>query len=711
VKFPHDNDLLHRFARAHGIETSYVNVDGKIRIASEQTLCALLEGMGLAVRTKADLRASCDALFANRGPFLEPVTVSRRERASAAVVRSSQSLVSAKVKVHVQCEDGSVRVIDPPKRSHHVCSERLGNELRIQLPRLPYGYHQLKIELGPAQFCSLIISAPKSVYTEHRPKNGWGVFVPVYALRSRRNWGSGDFRDFQALGAWINSLGGTILATLPTTAALLDNPFDPSPYSPSSRLFWNEFHLHVPSIPEFFACPAVQKLVATSASQRRIEGCRRRSLVDYKAEMAVKRQVLESLADFLFARDSARRRQFEQFARLNPELARYAQFRAVMDRRRSSWREWPTRLRAGNLKPGDYSDRAVQYHMYAQWCAQEQMDGISSAANRLHSLLYLDLPVGVNPNGYDAWREPALFLAGVNVGAPPDTFFRCGQDWGFAPLHPQRMREQHFRYYLDALRIQMRQAGLLRVDHVMGLHRLYCIPKGFPASDGAYVRYPAEELYALLCLESHRHHTMVAGENLGTVPPEVNQAMAAHAMNSTYVLQYEQQPNTRPPLRAPPRRSVASVNTHDMPPFAAHWQGLDISQRIRLGLLRKTNLSIERKRRRLANAALAKFLRAQHFLRKGDRVTARTVFAGCLRFLAASDAQFVLINLEDLWSETNPQNIPGTGLEQRNWMRKAQLTLEQLLACANCESLLREIDRIRRRVNSRRPLRASEFVP
>jgi 4-alpha-glucanotransferase len=336
--------------------------------------------------------------------------------------------------------------------------------------------------------------------------------------------------------------------------------------------------------------------------------------------------------------------------------------------------------------------------MYAQWCAQEQMDGMSSAANRLNSLLYLDLPVGVNPNGYDAWREPALFLAGVNVGAPPDTFFPRGQDWGFAPVHPQRMRQQHFRYYLEALRVQMRQAGLLRVDHVMGLHRLYCIPEGFPASDGAYARYPAEELYALLCLESHRHKTMLAGENLGTVTPEVNQAMAAHSMNSTYVLQYEQQPNTRSPLRAPPRRNVASVNTHDMPPFAAHWQGLDISQRIRLGLLRKTNLSIEQKRRRLANGALAKFLRAQHFLRKGDRVSSRTVLTDCLRFIAASDAQFVLINLEDLWSETNPQNIPGTGLEQRNCMRKARLSLEQLLDCADCESLLREIDRIRRRV-------------
>jgi 4-alpha-glucanotransferase len=288
---------------------------------------------------------------------------------------------------------------------------------------------------------------------------------------------------------------------------------------------------------------------------------------------------------------------------------------------------------------------------------------------------YLDLPLGVHPYGYDTWRERGSFALDVSAGSPPDAFFTKGQNWGFAPLNPYAMRQNHYRYLLEFLRFKMRHTGFLRIDHVMWLHRLYWIPKGQPASEGAYVRYPAEELYAILSLESHRHKTMLVGENLGTVPPEVNECMARHHLRETYVLQYEAGPKAR--LRLPPRHSVASLNTHDMPTFEAFVRGLDIDDRFDLGLIKKSDLAGEHRQRRKIVAAVRKALGA-----KGDLLE----FA--LKFLGQSDAEIVLINIEDLWRETLPQNVPSTSSERPNWRRKLRYAIKEIRANPEVQRLL-----------------------
>jgi 4-alpha-glucanotransferase len=333
--------------------------------------------------------------------------------------------------------------------------------------------------------------------------------------------------------------------------------------------------------------------------------------------------------------------------------------------------------------------------MYVQWAAQQQIDQLGSDGRRDGVSLHLDLPLGVGRDSFDMWRERDLFVTRANGGSPPDPIFTSGQNWGFAPMNPRRIREDGYRYYLEFLRFQMRQTGLLRIDHIMGLHRLYCIPRGFPASQGAYLRYPAEELYAILCLESHRHKTVLVGENLGTVPRAVNHAMTRHQFNQMYVAQYEQRPKSSQALRPPPKQSVASVNTHDMPSFTAHWRGSDLLDRARLGLIPKDKLPAEKKARRRANLALVKFLKQKRLLDKSKNPGARDVLTGCLRFLAASQARFVLVNLEDLWCETQPQNTPGTSTERPNWRRKARFSLEQIRTSKACLKILAEVDRIR----------------
>ena len=556
-------------------------------------------------------------------------------------------------------------------------------------PPLLHGYHHLNIEIGDHSNTALIISAPLKSYADPTQQKSWGAFLPMYAAHSQESWGAGNFGDWRKFSDWIASLGGRVISTLPLLAAFLDRPAcEPSPYSPASRLFWNEFYLNIPGIPEFWRCHAAQKLVRSKPLQCELEHFRNSSLIDYPSEMALRRQVLEKLAHFFFESDSPRRKHFSRFLRDRPQVEDYACFRAACDHTRLPWHKWPQRMRDGNLRAGDFLEAARNYHLYVQWVTHEQITTLTRNSRARDVQFYLDLPLGVHPGGYDLWRERDVFASGVSVGAPPDAFFSEGQNWGFAPLHPQQLRDQGYRHWIDVLQFQMRHTGMLRLDHVMSLHRLYWIPQGCSAKDGVYVKYPAEELYAILSLESHRHKTLVVGENLGTVPEEVNKAMRRHGLRRMYVVQFAQRQNPRAALAKPPPHSVASLNTHDMPMFAAHWRGLDIDDRLSLGLFRKAEAANEHARRRKLNLALAQFLAREGWLKikratiSADSVLAidsATIAKALLAWLKASPADLVLVNLEDLWREDLPQNVPGTSVERPNWRRKARLTIEQML--------------------------------
>jgi 4-alpha-glucanotransferase len=313
----------------------------------------------------------------------------------------------------------------------------------------------------------------------------------------------------------------------------------------------------------------------------------------------------------------------------------------------------------------------MRYHLYVQWLASEQIEALSKEAGNKGLQLYFDLPLGVHPDGYDVWRERRLFALGVSAGAPPDAVFTTGQNWHFPPLHPERMREEGYRYIIACLRHHLRQGKILRIDHVMGLHRLFWIPDGMDASQGVYVRYPSDELYAILSLESHRHQAVLVGEDLGTVPPEVRPAMRRHGLYRMYVAQYEAVTNHRRALRPIPANCIASLNTHDMSPFAAFWQGLDNRE------------------------AVVTFLRDNGWLKEPMADTS-AILRAFLAFLSASRAWGLLVNLEDLWLETRPQNIPGTSKEYPNWQRKAGYSFEAFCQMPQVIDTLKIIDHLRR---------------
>jgi len=693
---------LNALATAHGVQLGYTDVEGRRRTASREALLAVLRCIGAPVEKAADLpgaiRERRHSLWQR---VTEPVVVAWDGEPVEIVLRlaSSESARRLRCRVFLEAGEGRTHVFKPRdlpvvERASVGGVPMTARSLRLPGP-WPVGHHRIGIERRGELHETLVLRAPRRAWEQGRADRGWGVFAPLYALHSARSQGSGDLADLEALGAWVSGLGGNALTTLPLLSAFLGEPCEPSPYAPVSRRFWNELYLDLAAVPELRDVPGARRLIGSPGFRRETLRLRSGERMDYRAAMALKRRVLEKLSEAFFDKQGSRRAAFERFRSETPDLEKYARFRAAVEKRECSWRLWPSRMRDGTLRRGDYAERAARYHEYVQWLVSDQLGGVAASARSRELVLGLDLPLGVHPDGFDVWREPDLFAERVSAGAPPDDFFPLGQDWGFPPIRPDRSREQGHRHLLECLRGHMRFAGALRIDHVMNLHRLFWVPSGFPAAEGVYVRYPAEELHALICLESVRHRCAVVGEDLGTVPAYVRSAMERHGFLRSYALQSALPPDSRGRPAPVPASSVAGLNTHDMPTFAGFWRGLDIRDRVELGLLDPTRLAREHDRRRHRRDALVGELRSRGHLRDKSR-GAGAVLRGSLDFLAESPARTVLVNLEDLWLERRPQNVPGTTIERPNWRRKTSPTMETFIGMTRVRRLLKSVDRHRR---------------
>ena len=703
---------LHELARLYGVQTAYYNGLHQRRAASVDTLLSILKALGAPLEKPADassaLRERQKELWQN---ILEPVTVAWNGNLSSLSLRLPSSLAEVKLVCHLTMENGERR-----EWSYHTSDLKTLEATEIEgtiyhvkelhlKDILPSGYHRLSLRLKGETAETLVISAPAKFYCppEAETYRRWGVFAPLYALIGVKGWGSGDLSDLQKLVSWVGDMGGNIVGMLPLLASFLDGNTDPSPYIPASRLLWNEFYLDIISVPELKKCPKAQALLASASFQKEIETLRSAPQVDYHGIMIKKRQVLEELCRCLFAIPSKRRDALLRFIKTNPVVEDYACFRAARERHGPSWQAWPRPLSNGVVGEGDYDEEAKRYYLYTQWLIQEQVERLLKTSQASNVTLYLDLPLGIHPDGYDVWRERDAFLSGISAGAPPDAVFTKGQNWGFPPLHPERIRKQGYRHFIAYLRHHLKSAGVLRIDHVMGLHRLFCIPEGMSASEGTYMRYHPDELYAILSLESHRSRTVIVGEDLGTVPPYVRPAMKKHGMYRMYVMHYElASAGTGKILKPVPGNSIASLNTHDMFPFAAVWNGTDIEQRAALGILDKDVAHLERRLWEERKRALVRLLKKEGFLDR-TQTSAEAVLRACLAFLSASDAAMVLVNLEDLWLETRPQNIPSTTDDvYPNWRNKARHRLDEFCQMPRVVDTLRMVDRTRRRGESPR---------
>jgi 4-alpha-glucanotransferase len=685
---------LYRLARLYDIQTSYYGVDRRRHAASPESLLAVLRALGAPVASVREVpSARREIILARQRQVLEPVTVVTDGKIPAISLCLPVALAEAAGECRLEMENGEVKewrwqAVDLPLITSSEAEGELYIVKALALPgRPPHGYHKLTLRLA-GEHQSLLISAPAQTYQPPAGEDGrrWGAFLPLYALKTGTDWGGGDYPGLGGLAEKVSGLGGSVVGTLPLLPVFLDRPFEPSPYAPVSRRLWNEFYVDVSRAPGLEACPEALALIEEFRGE--IARLKEAALVDYPRLMSLKRRVMEALSH-------GSGEELRRFGRENPVAEGYARFRAVMETRQAPWPDWPGRSRDGDLRPGDYEEDVKQYHLYAQWLAGRQVGELSAGCRDKGVKLYFDLPLGTHPLGYDVWQHRGVFALGASGGAPPDSVYPRGQDWAFPPLHPENIRAQGYRYVIEYLHHNLKYADMLRIDHIMGLHRLFWVPPGMEATQGVYVRYRAEELYAILAVESHRHQCVIVGEDLGTVPRYVRPAMSAHGLRRMYILQYALVEKAEPDLRVP-SGSLAALNTHDMPPFAAFWQDDDFASRIKLGLLDDKGAIEERRTRLRLKKALLKYLRRRKFLSAASPGTLETIRA-CLAYLGAGGAGVVLVNLEDLWLETEPQNVPSVGDKYPSWRRRARHSLEEAFQMKELVETLSELNKLRKR--------------
>jgi 4-alpha-glucanotransferase len=514
-----------------------------------------------------------------------------------------------------------------------------------------------------------LLSAPRQAFPgpPAGPRRLWALAVQLYGVRSRRNWGHGDFTDLAGLLELAAGLGAAGIALNPLHALFDDQAEAASPYSPNSRLFLNPLYIDVEALPEF---PGLE----AAGLQREVAELRKRELVDYAGVAAAKTRALRLAYESFDRADAARRQAFEDFRRERaPVLARFACFEFLRRRLGKPWQEWPARWRdpteaaLAALQDGD--GEAIAFFEFVQWAADQQLEACRQRARALALPigLYLDVAVGVEPEGFDAWSDRSSVLAGVRVGAPPDPYNMAGQNWGLAAFNPIALELQQFQPFRKMLQASMRNAGAIRLDHVLGLKRLYVVPDGMRPDQGVYVRFPVEALLAVGAQESVRHRCIVIGEDLGTVPEGFRDTLSDWGIWSYQVMLFERGPDgSFLPPQSYRENALVTFSTHDLATFAGWMRGHDLA--VKRGLNMDPGETDEQ--RRAAQLALRRALPASG--------AADLDFPSVVRFLARTPARLVVVAVEDALGVCDQANIPATIDEHPNWRRRLPVLLEEL---------------------------------
>jgi 4-alpha-glucanotransferase len=628
---------LRSLARAMGVHTRYTNGLGKRVIVAPETLVQVCAALGAPVERAGDAAGALRARRkARKADLVPPVLVAWDGSLTPLAIATDRP-----VQAQVHLEDGSV-----------VPLERSEAGFRAAQP-LPHGYHRLAVETSGRSETSTVIAAPLHAWRRPGSRRSWGVGTHLAALRSARSRSLGDLRDLESLCRWVGERGGDLVTVLPLVPTFNTQGPEPSPYSPVSRLFWSELILDLGQAHRPTPVPAALDVTAGDAEVRA-------ALMGHPVPPP---------------------------SELDEELIRYARFRGAQVRLGRNWRDWSPAARAGSLSPDQVDPEEERFHLVAQTLVRGQLRGLRQRLDQDGFRLGLDLAVGGHPDGYDPWSRQTLFAGRMSVGAPPDQGFPSGQDWGFSPVLPEASRREGHRYLAAAIALQAGLAGVLRVDHIMAWTRLYWIPHGLGLHDGTYVSYPAEELFAVLTLESNRHRCEVVGENLGTVPREIFEALPRHRIWGMYLAMF--QASDGPDVAPPAAGDMALVGSHDTPTFAGWLEGNDIADRVRYGLLAEPGAPAVAEERSRAVRWLADHL--------GSTVEdPRAFLIALLEWLGRSNSPLVVPWLEDLWLEEVAVNLPGTPSSVRpNWQRPMRRLLDEILTDPDVNGLLRRLDRAR----------------
>jgi 4-alpha-glucanotransferase len=722
-----DSALIERLARLRGLGDAYHDFRGQLQYFSLDTKAGILLAMGCAVDDASALTADIRRIEAMRSRDLLPSVVVAQGARVGFEINVSAREFGASLAWSLRLEDGTRR---EGSVSSAACAEKWRGEVEgswitrrhFDLPvELPPGYHEFEARLaGGAVNHSLIIVSPPQCHEPQSIVAGrklWGIALQLYTVRSRQNWGIGDFNDLKQLIRWVAPHGAGFVGLNPLHALAPADPGRSSPYSASSRHFLNVLYIAVTDVAEYHDCAAARELSADPAFAARLAGLRAAAHVDYAGVAAVKLEVLELLyRDFCerhLAVDSERAGIFRAFVNGGGRLLQTHALFDALDRHfcatlgcPSGWLSWPEEYRdpqhGAAARFAREHPRQVEFHLYLQWLAHEQLAGAQTLARSLGMPigLYGDYAVGANPSGSETWTDQTTYRMAAEIGAPPDPLALKGQGWGIPPQDPFALEAQRLRSFVRLIGSNMRYYGALRLDHVMSLFRLWWVPAGRLPTEGAYVHYPLQQLLTVLALESMRNACLVVGEDLGVVPDEMRFAMPQYGLYHYKVLLFEKQGDR---FRGPeeyPRRALATVTTHDMPTLRSYWEGRDIELRDRLQLYPTPEVHAEilRERERDRESLLAA-LREQG-LAPLQPATPQDPFTPELAtalhvYLSRSGAALAAVQIEDLLGMTEPVNVPGTHHEYPNWQRKLTQDVEDIVAHADFDAMLAAINRAR----------------
>ena len=685
-------ELIDKLALLCGILPEYHDVWGKRHEASTETKKKILGAMGHNVGNEAAVKS---AIRKKSGPrFLEPaIVLNLKEPESCVIPISLPFEEDASFKISVKDESGKKK-----KNSLHTAPSET-----IEFEGIRYGRYLL----GPEIFSSLepgyygaeitaqfgnenrtgsasLIASPGAAYVPEYGRT-WGVALSLHSLRSERNWGIGDFTDLGRVVDWAAGLGGDFVGILPLHALPL--PMGTSPYSPASRIYRNFIHLDLEPVPEF-------ETIKEKLPVDEIKRLRETELVDYEGVYRIKidalKKMFENFYRVEYERTTPRASRFkEYFEKERKELLHFAAFMALSEKFQQGWMDWPEEYRDPG-GPGvssfiEENRETVLFYAYVQWLMDEELEALRARAKEkgMGAGIYLDLAVGSLGGGADAWLYQEDFAFGTDVGAPPDEFNPNGQNWGFPPIRPDKLKERGYDIFIKTIRKNLEHCGVLRIDHALGLARLFWVPEGMKPSEGAYVLYPFRDLLGIIALESTRQKAVIVAEDLGTVPEEVRKGLAEYNMLS-YRLFYYERHYPAPDFKSPgeyPEHALAAITTHDLPTIYGYWGGKDIRVKKGLsiypseGLHEKDRASRERDRELIIEALKKEGLLPEDYPAP-EEMTEELMLA-IYEYLGRSPSLLVAVSLDDWLRDPDQQNMPGTTHQYPNWKRKTPSLVEE----------------------------------
>src|SRR5450631_929778 len=730
-----DTTIIERLARLRGIGDAYHDYRGELRYFSLETKKNLLRAMGCNVDEPAAAALELARLeMARWRKLLPPVAAARSVRIGVEVNIAAREFGSA-LRWSVRFEDGTrhtgmTSTADCPEVWRGEVEGSWITRRRLELPfDLPAGYHELEAKIatgaaagaagGAPDRCLLIVSPPRcfepaSITAGRRL---WGIAVQLYTLRSRDNWGIGDFNDLRSLIRWVAPHGAGFIGLNPLHALAPADPDRSSPYSASSRHFLNILYIAVPSVPEFAECARARAAVDDPQFLERLHGLRSANLVDYRGVADAKFEILELLfhefRDRHLSPATDRGQRFRAFVAGGGALLQaHARFDALDQHFRatlataSGWLSWPEEYRDVNGRAARGFAAAhplqVEFYLYLQWLAHDQLVNAQALARELGMPigLYGDYAVGSNPSGSETWVEQSSYRMGAEIGAPPDPLALKGQGWGIPPQDPFVMETQRLQGFVHLIRNNMCYYGALRLDHVMSLFRLWWVAAGDSPTEGAYVHYPLDQLLTVLALESARAACLVVGEDLGVVPDEMRRAMPEFGLYHYKVLLFEKDAGRfrRPDEYVP--RALGTVTTHDMPTLRSYWEGRDIDLRRARNLYTSLDVQNGVMREREHDRELLLGALQEQGLQPAQPAALSEPFteelANALHvYLARSRSLLVSLQIEDLLGMIDPVNVPGTDREYPNWRRKLTADIEDMITRQDLDESFASVGRAR----------------